>query len=93
MVVIKNNLCQLMLLGPLLLLVYINGLHCAINYCKKHVFADGINLKNFQTTVKVINKQIHLDLKNLSKWLNANKVSHSMSQATELKLFNPPNSS
>ena len=31
-------------LGPLLFLIYINGLHKAIQYCKVHHFADDVTL-------------------------------------------------
>ena len=45
------------LLGPLLFLVYINDLHCAIKYCKIHHFAGDTNLMNFQPLSKgLINK-------------------------------------
>ena len=68
---IENNLFQLMSLtiagfevprgsrlGPLLYLIYISDLHCAIKYCKVHHFADDINLMIFQTFVKTINKNM-----------------------------------
>ena len=51
-------------LGPLLFLVYIYDLHCAMEYCKVHHFADDTNLINSQPSIKTINKQINHDLKN-----------------------------
>ena len=62
------------ILGPLLFLVYINDLHCANKYCKIHQFADDTNSVNFQTFNETLNKQINHDLKKLSKWFNANKI-------------------
>ena len=40
---------QCFILGHLLFLVYINGLHYAIKNCKVHYFADDTNLLNFQS--------------------------------------------
>ena len=44
---------------------------------------------NFQASIKMINKQINHDLKNLSNWLNANKTSLNFSK-TEFVEFIPP---
>ena len=40
-------------LGPLLLLIYINDLHKAIRYCKVHHFADDTNLFHTNKSVKI----------------------------------------
>ena len=74
------------ILGPLLFLIYINDLHVAIKYSKVHHFADDIDLLNFNHCVKSINKQVSYDLKNLSNWLKANKISLNIGK-TELVLF------
>ena len=44
---------------------------------------------NFQTSIKTINKQINHYLKDLSDWLNTNKIVLKVSK-TELVMFNPP---
>ena len=62
------------ILGPLLFLVHINVLHCSTKYCKVYYFADDSDLMDFQASIKTINKQINYDIKNLSNWLNANKL-------------------
>ena len=72
-------------LGPLLFLIYINDLHVAIKYCEVHHFADDTNLLNVNSCGKSINKQVNYDLKNLSNWLKANKISFNVSE-TELVL-------
>ena len=70
----------------MLFLIYINDLHYSIKFCKVHHFADDTNLINFNSSIKVINKQVNKDLKTLSNWLNANKICLNVSK-TELVLF------
>ena len=53
------------ILGPLLLLIYINDLNCAIRYSSVHHFADDTNLLNYNNSVKRMNKQVNQHLKNL----------------------------
>ena len=60
------------ILGPLLFLIYINDLNCAIRYCSVHHFADDTNLLNYNNSVKKMNKQVNQDLKNLTNWLKLN---------------------
>ena len=74
------------ILGPLLFLIYINDLNCAIRYCSVHHFADDTNLLNYNNSVKRMNKQVNQDLKNLTNWLNANKICLNVSK-TEVVLF------
>ena len=54
------------ILGPLLFLIYINDLHYSIKFCKVHHFADNANLTNFNSSTKIVNKQVNEDFKNLS---------------------------
>ena len=51
------------ILGPLLFLIYINDLYYSIKFCKVHHFADDKNLRNFNSSIKVIDKQVNKDLK------------------------------
>ena len=66
-------------------LIYINDLHVAIKYSEVHHLVDYTNLLNFISCVKSINKQVNYDLKNLSNWLKANKISLNVGK-TELVL-------
>ena len=61
-------------LGPLLFLVYINDLNQALKFCKVHHFADDTNIIHFNKSVYRLNKYVNLDLKNLTYWLNNNRV-------------------
>ena len=73
-------------LGPLLFLIYINDLNQAIKFCKVHHFADDTNLLHFSKSITKLNKYVNLDMKNLTVWLNANKISVNV-QKTELVIF------
>ena len=53
-----------------------------------HHFADDTNLLNINKSPKHLNKFINVDLKNLTKWLNANKISWNVSK-TEMVSFRP----
>ena len=83
---ILHGVPQGSVLGPLLFLVYINDLHCAINFSSVYHFADDTNLLNISSSVKRTQKQVNLDLKSLYKWLLANKISLNCSK-TELVIF------
>ena len=66
--------------GTSLFLVYINHLNLVIKHCKVHHFADEKNLLNINKSPKRLDKPINIDLKNLTEWINANKVSLNFSK-------------
>ena len=72
-------------LGPLLLLLYINGLNQAIKFCKVYHFADDL-ICYVWVTIKKLNKLFNADLKHLANWLNANKISLNVKK-TEMVIF------
>ena len=74
------------ILGPLIFLIYINDLDRAIRYCLVHHFSFDTNLLNYNNSLKRINKQVKQDLKNLTNWLNANKICLNISK-TEVVLL------
>ena len=77
-------------LGPLLFLIYINDLHNAIKFSKTRHFADDTNLLIENNSLKQLQKQLNYDLRQLCRWLKANKISLNCNK-TELILFRHPN--
>ena len=67
-------------------LIYINDLNQALKFCKVHHLADDTNLLHFGTSVYKLDKYVNLDLKNLTYWLNANRISLNVKK-TELVIF------
>ena len=75
-------------LGPLLFLFYINDVNLAIKYCNFHHFADDTNLLYTNNSIKKLSKRLNKDIKNLTNWLNANRISLNFDK-TEMILFKP----
>ena len=71
---------------PFFFLIYINDLHNAIKFSQSFHFADDACLLNIQNTISKINKSLNKDLKELSFWLNANKIALNVKK-TEVILF------
>ena len=69
---INCGIPQGFVLGPLLLLLYINDLNQAIKFCKVNHFTDDTNLLYLGKSIKKLNKFVSIDLKNLVNLLNAN---------------------
>ena len=68
--------------------MYINDLNIAIPNCKVYHFADDTNLLSIGHSIKKLNKLVNKNLKHLTNWLNANKISINASK-TELVFFKP----
>ena len=73
-------------LGPLLYFINVNDLNQAIKFCKVHHFANHTNLLHFSKSISKPNKYVTLDMKSLTDWLHANKISLNV-QRTELVIF------
>ena len=75
-------------LGVLLFSIYINALTQSIKFSRVRHFADDTNLLLVYNSLKKINKHINHDLKLLTTWLRANRISLNTSK-TEILLFIP----
>ena len=64
-------------------MVRYNGEHCKVYH-----FTDDTNLLIFNKSLKIFNKLLNIDLKNVTNWLNANKISLNVSK-TKLIIFKP----
>ena len=77
-------------LGPLLFLVYINDLHNSIRFSSPFHFVDDTGLLNIQDSVHAIDRTLNKDLRELSFWLNTNKIALNVAK-TEIILFKTRN--
>ena len=61
-------------LGPILFLMYVNGLNNAVEFSDVHHFADDTNVLYSRKYVKDTNRKNNFDLKNILMWIRANKI-------------------
>ena len=71
-------------LGPLLFLLYINDLPCALNCSKVTMYADDTSLAYSAKDVKDITSTMNAELENLKVWLHGNKLSLNLAKTTSM---------
>ena len=74
-------------IGPLLFLIYVNEFYLA-SKLKKYMFADNTNLFILDDNVGELFQQMNKELKSVSTWFKANKVSINIDK-TKWTIFHP----
>lgn len=74
-IALQHGVPQGSILGPLLFLVYINDLNCAIKNSTTFHFADDTCLVYKNPSLKQLNRKVNQDLVMLAHWLRANRIS------------------
>ena len=87
--IIKYGVPQGSVLGPLLFLIYINDLSVAVKHSTVHHFADDTNLLFVHRSLISLCKKVNHDLKGITDWLNANRISLNANK-TEFVIFRSP---
>ena len=88
--IVKSGVFEGFTFGPLLFLIFINNLTNAVEKSIVHHFAEDTNLLYGNKNPSVISDVINSELKFVTDWLRANKLSRNESK-TKLLLFRPIN--
>ena len=70
----KGGVCQALVLGPVLFLLYIKNLPINIQGGRTILFADDDNIQIEATNANILNKKIKEVMQQLSSWFYSNKL-------------------
>ena len=68
-------------LGPLMFLVFVNDLHLHLDLCNSILFADDTTIYKSHRNLKFLKWCIEEDLKTVSDWLRANKLTLNLNKS------------
>ena len=89
---LKDVVCgvpQGSILGPLLFLIYVNGLQYASNLLDPIMFADDTNLFYAEENIKTLFDTVKIELQKINQWFISNKLSFNVTK-TEYSFFHKP---
>ena len=87
---ITTGVPQGSVLGPLVFLIYINGLPSISTKLKKNLFADDTDIFSESSNLESIELTMDKELKKLSSWLITNRLALNISK-TNFVIFSPKN--
>ncbi len=85
---ITHGVPQGSVLGPLLFLIYINDLPSCSSILKFHLFADDTSIFFSYNNAKDLESIVNLELKNVSTWLSANRLTLNVDKSNFLTISN-----
>ena len=85
---ISHGVPQGSVLGPLLFLLYINDLPSCSNILKFHLFADDTSIFFSHTNAKDLESIVNQELKIVSTWLSANRLTLNVDKSNFLIISN-----
>ncbi len=78
--VVKHGVPQGSILGPLLFLIFINGLNTSVELCGTSMYADDTAVFYFAKDVDEMALSIQYDMQSISYWMRQNRLSLNVSK-------------